>query len=86
MELSVDLVFQPSLTPVLSWGPLIRVPLLSSSLRNTNSAVFSLHSAKDRWRPLAVASTIEFSQFVDPFFHLADFIEGMVAQNSGFDL
>lgn len=60
MWLSADLVFQPSLTPVLSWGALIRVLLLSSSLRNTNSSVFSLQSAEDKQSYLPLNSPFFF--------------------------
>lgn len=65
-RVGADLVLQPSLTSVLSWGALIHVLLLSSSPRNTNTlSVFFLQSAEAeaRRRPLVVVSSIEFSSF-----------------------
>lgn len=84
-RVGTDLVLQLSLTPVLSWGALIRVPLLSSSPRNTNTrcSVFFRRSAEAeaRQRPLAVVSSIEFS----PYFFAA-FAGGKFSHNSDFYL
>lgn len=83
-RVGADLVLQPSLTSVLSWGALIRVLLLSSSPRNTNTpAVFFLQSAEAEAgrRPLAVVSSVEFSSFFS-----VDLPEGTFSQNSGFYL